>query len=185
MLPEECRVPAVRAGQLALPSGVLGGGRRGIAIGTPRIGSAVERREHLGGTRLEALRVREIRLRRDVLVAAAREERRQGAKEPRRVPERAVLLEVQVEQALAHEHDHLGPRQDPHVRRQPELERELPDQPVPERVERGDGRVGVAVGNELVDPELHLLGGLVRERKGEDLRRLALAASRSATRSGG
>ena len=72
---------------------------------------------------------------------------------------------------LAEEHDRLRPRQHAHVARQPELERELPDEPIAERVERRDRRVRVAVRHELVDPGLHLVGGLVRERQREDLRR--------------
>jgi CBS-domain-containing membrane protein len=65
----------------------------------------------------------------------------------------------------------LGARQHPHVGRQPELERELADQAVAEGVERRDRGVRVAVRDELVDAERHLLGRLVRERQGEDLRR--------------
>ena len=42
---------------------------------------------------------------------------------------------------------------------------------VAERVERRDRRVRVAVRHELVDPDRHLLGRLVGERQGEDLRR--------------
>ena len=55
--------------------------------------------------------------------------------------------------------------------REPELERVLPDQPVAERMERPDRRVRVAVRDELVDPDLHLRGGLLGERQREDLRR--------------
>ena len=72
---------------------------------------------------------------------------------------------------LAQEDHRLRPRQHPHVRRQPELERELADDPVAERVERGDGAVRVAVRHQLVDAELHLVRGLVGERQGQDLGR--------------
>ena len=112
----------------------------------------------------------EVRRRRDVLVLAAAEQRRERAEEPRRVAERPVLVELELEQVLAQEDHDLRPGQDADVRRQPELERELADEPVAERVERADRRVRVAVRDELVDPDLHLLGGLVRERQGEDLR---------------
>ena len=44
--------------------------------------------------------------------------------------------------------------------------------PVAEGVERRDLRVRVAVRDELVDPDRHLVRGLVREGQGEDLRRL-------------
>ena len=115
--------------------------------------------------------MRGVRRGRDVLVTAAGEQRRQRAEEPGRVAERPVLLEPQVEQALAQEDDHLRPRQHADVRREADLERELADQPVAEGVERRDRRVRVAVRDELVHPELHLLRGLVRERQREDLRR--------------
>ena len=65
-----------------------------------------------------------------------------------------------------------GARQDAQVGRQPELERVLADQPVAERVERRDRGVRVAVRHELVDPDRHLLGRLVGEGQGQDLRGL-------------
>ena len=132
----------------------------------------------------EALGVREERLGRDVLVLGPREQRRERVEELRRVAQRPVLVELQLEHVLAQEHDGLRTRQHPHVRRQPQLQRELPDQPVAERVERGDRGVRVAVRDQLVHADLHLVRGLVRERERQDLRRAAPAGSRSATRSG-
>jgi hypothetical protein len=70
---------------------------------------------------------------------------------------------------LPQEDHHLGSRQHPDIGRQAELQRVLADEAVAERMERGDRGVRVAVRHELVDPNGHLLGGLVREREGEDL----------------
>ena len=95
----------------------------------------------------------------------------QGGQEAGRVAERPVGVELELEQVLAQEDHDLRPGQDPDVGRQPQLQREFADQPVAERVERGDRRVRVAVGHELVDPDLHLGGGLVGEGQGQDLRR--------------
>ena len=72
---------------------------------------------------------------------------------------------------LAQEDHRFRPRQDAHIRRQPELQGELPDDPVAERVERGDRRVRVAVRHELIHANLHLVGGLVREGERKNLRR--------------
>ena len=87
-------------------------------------------------------------------------------------------VQLELEQVLAQEDDHLGPGQDADVGRQAELERVLADQAVAEGVERRDRRVRVAVGHELVDPDGHLLGGLVREGQGQDLATAARAGSR-------
>jgi hypothetical protein len=72
---------------------------------------------------------------------------------------------------LAQEDDRLGPGQDSHVDRQAELERIFADDPIAEGVERRDRGVRVAVRHELIDPDLHLLGGLIGEREGQDLGR--------------
>ena len=72
---------------------------------------------------------------------------------------------------LAKEDHHLGPGQHTDVARQSELERVLPDQSVAKRMERPDRGVRVAIRDELIDPNLHLRGGLFRERQTEDLRR--------------
>ncbi len=109
---------------------------------------------------------------RDVLVLAAAEQGREGGEESGRVAERPIRIELELEQVLAQEDDDLRPGQDAQVGRQPELQRVLADEPVAERVERRDRGVRVAVRNELVDADRHLVGGLVRERQGEDLRRL-------------
>ena len=42
-------------------------------------------------------------------------------------------------------------------------------QRVAEGMKRGDLDVGIAIGHQLVDARLHLGGGLIREREGEDL----------------
>ena len=109
--------------------------------------------------------------RRDVLVLAAAEQRRERGQEAGRVAERPVGVELELEEVLAQEDDDLGPRQHAQVGRQAELQGVLADQAVAEGVERGDGRVRVAVRDQLVDADGHLLGGLVGERQGEDLRR--------------
>ena len=71
----------------------------------------------------------------DVLVFAAAEERCQGAQEASWVPERAVLFQLEGEEPLTQEDHRLRPRQYPRIRGQPELQRELPDQPIPECME--------------------------------------------------
>ncbi len=150
-------------------------GRRGIPIRLARVRGTVERGLELGGTRRQPLRVLEVGLGRDVLVATAGEQGREGAEEACRVTERPVLVQLELEQPLSQEHHHLGPRQDAHVRCEPQLECELADQAVAERVERRDRGVCIAVRDELVHPELHLLRGLIRERQREDLRGLRSA----------
>ena len=103
------------------------------------------------------------------------DERRQEAG---RVAERAIGVEVELEQVLAQEDDGLGARQHANVGRQPELERVLADQPVAEGMERRDRGVRIAVRHELVDAHGHLVGRLVGERQGEDLRWAWPVASR-------
>ena len=129
----------------------------------PPAAAAASRRQPLG--------VREERLRGHVLVLGPREQRRERVQELGRVAQRPVLVQPQLEHVLAQEHDGLGAREHPHVRRQSELQGELPDEPVPEGVERGDRRVRVAVRDQLVHADLHLVRGLVRERESQDLRR--------------
>ena len=170
---QERLVAGIRAGELRLTPGVLGQGGHGVAI---RLRGRRPRR--LDGPRLlrdlrgQPAGVGEVRLGRDVLVLGAREQRREGVEEPRRVAERAVLVELELEHALAQEDHRLRPGQDADVGWQPQLQRELAHQAVPERVERRDGGVRVPVGHQLVDPQLHLVRGLVRERQRQDLRRL-------------
>ena len=160
-----------RPGQLALAAGLLGRGvgrrRAGLAgLGTGRgLGQACRLDR-------QAIGVGQVGGRRDVLVLAAAEQRRERGQEAGRVAERPVRVEVELEQVLAQEDDDLGPGQDADVGRQPELERVLADEAVAEGVERRDRGVRVAVRDELVDADRHLLGGLVGERQGEDLRRL-------------
>ena len=114
----------------------------------------------------------QVRIRRDVLVLAATEERREGAEKAGRVAEGPVEIEVELEQVLPQEDDDLGPGQDPDIRRQPEFEGVLADDPVAERVERPDRGIRVAVRDELIDADLHLRGRLLRERQCQDFRRL-------------
>ena len=186
VLGEQPLVRRVGARELRLAPRLLAerGGRVPIGFGGdgPR---RVHRGQRLGGACGQPLGVRPVRVRRDVLVLRPREQRRERVEELGRVAQRPVRLEPELEHVLAQEHDRLRPRQHPHVRRQPQLERELPDEPVAERVEGRDRRVRVAVRDELVDPRLHLVRGLVGERQGEDLRPAGRAGSRSATRSGG
>jgi len=72
---------------------------------------------------------------------------------------------------LAQEDHDLRAREDPHVRWQAQLEGELADERITERVERRDRCVRVAVWDQLVDADGHLFGRLVREGEREDLRR--------------
>ena len=87
----------------------------------------------------------------------------------RRIAERTVARQWQLEEAVAQEDDLLGPAEHAEVVLEPDLERVPPQQAVAEGVEGGDLDVGVAVGDELVDALLHLGRGLVREREREDL----------------
>jgi hypothetical protein len=111
----------------------------------------------------------EVRGRRDVLVLAPAEQRGEGGQEPGRVAEGPVLVEIELEQVLAQEDHDLWSREDADVCRQAQLQRELADEPVAERVECPDRGVRVAIRHELIDPDLHLVSGLVRERQAENL----------------
>ena len=117
----------------------------------------------------KALRIVEVLLGRDVLVSTASEQRDERPEEAGRIAKGQVRVEAEFEQVLAEQHDRLGPRQHARVGRHPELERELADEPVPEGMEGRDPGVREAVRHELVDADLHLGGGLVREREPEDL----------------
>ena len=167
-------VGGVGSGQLALAAGLLGGGigrrRAGLAgLGTGR---------GLGQTcRLDrqAIGMGEVVGRRDVLVLAAAEQRRERSQEAGRVAKRPVGVEVELEEVLAQEDDDLRSGQDAHVGRQPELQGVLADEAVAEGVERRDRGVRVAIRHELVDADRHLLGGLVGEGQRQDLRGLGAA----------
>ncbi len=113
--------------------------------------------------------------RRDVLVLAAAEQRRERGEEARRIAERPIGVQVEFEQVLAQEDHDLRPGQHPDVARQAELERVVADQPVTEGVERRDRGVRIAIRHELVDPHRHLLGRLVGEGQPQDLGRLRAA----------
>ena len=162
---EQVLVARVGTSELELPARCF---RQGLGVHSSR----VERGGRLGR---EALGERHVGAGRDVLVLAAAEERRQRREEPGRVAERPVLVQLELEEVLAHEDDHFGARQHSHVGRQSEFERELPDQAVAECMERRDRGVRVAVRDELIDTDRHLLGRLVGERQGEDLRRTGTA----------
>ena len=91
----EALVGGVRGRQLGLVGGTLGQGRveRG---GRGRLGQAMRRPRRMRPG--------------DVLVAQAAEERDQRGQEARRVAERAVSVQRQLEQMLAQEDDLLGAR---------------------------------------------------------------------------
>src|SRR3954452_5223304 len=93
-----------------------------------------------------------VRLRTDVFVLASAEERDERGEKTRRIAERAIGVEVELEQVLAQEDHGFRAGQHPDVRREPELEGMLPDHPIAERVERRDLRIRVAIRDELVDP---------------------------------
>ena len=143
----------------------------GVGAGLDRLGAS----RGLGQARRldrQTIGVGKVVGRRDVLVLAAAEQRRERGQETGRVAERPVGVEVELEEVLAQEDHDLGPGQDAQVGRQPELQRVVPDEAVAEGMERRDRRVRVAVRHELVDADRHLLGRLVGERQGQDLRRL-------------
>ena len=94
----------------------------------------------------------------------------QGGQEAGRVTQRPEPFQLEVEKTLAQEDHDLRSRQDPDVGRQAEIQGVFPDEPVSEGVKGRDRGVRVAVGHELVDPSLHLRGGLVGEGQGQDLR---------------
>ncbi len=101
--------------------------------------------------------------------------REDGLQVPGRIAERPVVLERELEEVVAQEDDLLGPREHAEVRREPELERVLLDEPVAEGVEGGDLHVGVAVGHERVHALFHLGRRLVGEGQREDLGRAGRA----------
>jgi len=119
----------------------------------------------------ETFGVRPIGIRVDVLVPGPPEEVHEGAEEARRVRQRPE--EAQAERLhAAPEQDHgLGAAEDARLTGQPELEGVIPDETVAEGMEGVDGRAGLPVRHEPVDPCLHLVGGLLREGQGEDLLR--------------
>src|SRR5439155_22819841 len=94
---------------------------------------------------------------------------RERAEETSRVAEGSIGVQPELEESLAQEQHDLCSGEDPDVGRAAELVGELTDEAVAEGMERRDRRVDVAVRDELVDPELHLLGSLVREGEREDL----------------
>ena len=170
-------VGRVCGGQLGLAPGSFGGRLDRVPVG---LGHG-DRRDGADGLREcrglggDPIGVGRVVGRRDVLVLAAAEQRGERGQEAGRVTERAVRVQLELEQVLAEEDHHLRSRQDANVRRQAELEGVLADEAVTKRVERGDGRIGVAVRHQLVDPDGHLLRGLVRERESEDLGRASAA----------
>ena len=158
-------------GQQLLVAGV-GPGELGLASSHLAERRTVVAGRGIDGRRLgpDPSRVGRVRRGRDVLVLASTEQRRERREEPGRIAQRPVLVEVEIVEVLAQEDHDLGPRQHPDVRREAELQRELADDPVAKRMERGDRRVRVAIRDELIDADGHLVGRLVREREGQDLR---------------
>ena len=68
--------------------------------------------------------------------------------------------------------DHLlGARKDHGPIRHARFESALAQQPITERMEGADDAVRVAIRHQLIHPFLHLGGGLLGERQGQDLRR--------------
>ena len=167
---EEGLVAGVGPGQLESPGGRLD---RRVGQFAGVVGGAVLGRQLGEQVRLAdlAIGVGQVGRRVDVLVLEPTEMGRQGGQEAGRVGQRAIALELELEQPLAQEDDHLRAGQDADVGRQAELQGVLADEPIPEGMERGDGGVGVAVRDQLVDPDLHLRRRLVGEGQGEDLRR--------------
>ena len=166
---QQVLVRGVGPRELTLSPAVLERRIRGIAVSLG--GRRSDRLREVRGLGRDPVREFPVRGRADVLVLAPAEQRRKGTEEPGRVAERAIGVELELEEVLAEEDHDLGTGQDTKVRRQPELERVLADQAVAERVEGRDRRVRVAVWDELVNADRHLLGRLVRESEGEDLGR--------------
>jgi hypothetical protein len=165
---QQVLIPTERPRELDLPTSVFR--ERSSRLGPGA--SGLSGRRQCESFRGDTFRIARIGRRGDVLVLAAAEQGREGAQEPRRVAEWPVLLQIELVQVLAQEDHDLCSRQDADIRRQPELERVLADEPVTEGVERGDGGIRVAIRDELVHPDRHLVRRLVRERQCQDLRRL-------------
>src|SRR3954447_15857014 len=72
---------------------------------------------------------------------------------------------------LAEEDDQLRPRQQPQISAETKLESVLAHEPVAKRVEGLDRRVSLSVWDQKVDPGLHLLRRVVRERECQNLAR--------------
>src|SRR5947207_497555 len=132
----------------------------------------------------EALRVRDIRLRRNVLVARTSEEIEQGAHVLQRIARGSVPLERKGDLALRAavevlaDHDHLlCGREDAELATSPKLERELAEDLIAESMERANHCVVQPDRRVDVDALLHLGRGAFGERDGEDLVRLGRARS--------
>src|SRR5262245_59605245 len=89
----------------------------------------------------------------------------------RGIAQRAVVLEWKLEQVVSEKDHLLRSCEHAKVRREPQLERVILDEPIAERMEGGQLHVGVSVGYERVDTLLHLDSSLVRERERENLGR--------------
>jgi hypothetical protein len=149
-------VGGVRLRQLALARRALG---ERLVVGVGRRGG------------LDLLDGGQVRGRTDVLVAEPADERDECRQEARRVAERTVSVQRQLEQVLAQEDDLLRPREHGRPIRQPRLERVLAQEPVAKGVEGADLSVVVPVRDEPVDALHHLERGAVGEGQGQDLRR--------------
>ncbi len=123
----------------------------------------------VAGSGQQPLGVGQVLVRSHVLVLEPAEQRDHGLHMPCRVAQRPKVPERKLEEMIAQEDHLLGPEEQAEVRREPELERVLLDQPVAKGVEGQDLHIRVAVGHELVHALFHLGCGLVGERQREDL----------------
>ena len=141
-------------------------------------------RLHIGVQRISCglahrARMRDVRLRRYVLVARAAEELEECPNVRERISRRPVSLERERDVAgraavevLPHENDLLSGRQDPKLAGTSELESELAEHLVAEAVKRTDDRIVQADRGVDVDPLLHLRCGSLGEGHGQNLVRL-------------
>ena len=108
-----------------------------------------------------------VRRGRDVLVLRAAHQPQERAEVPRRVAERPEAVQRQAPQPLAQEDDLLGPGEHAELGPEADLQRRLAQDAVAEGVERADARLGIAVGDELVDALGHLHRRLLGEGEGQ------------------
>ena len=110
-------VGGVGSGEFGLPASVLpdGVGGRLRRFRGPWTGARGGLRQ-VRCVERDTLRVRHVLRRRDVLVLASTEQRRQRREEPGRVPKRTIGVQLEFEEMLAEEDDDLWTRQDSNVR---------------------------------------------------------------------
>src|SRR5439155_19609490 len=92
----------------------------------------------------QAIGVREVVGRGDILVSCPADEGDERVEEARGVPERSVSVEGEVEEVLAQEDDLLGTREDGRSVRETRLERMVAQQPIAPGMEGADHRIGEA-----------------------------------------